>query len=74
MLKEIEPFKIKSGGHMKYMTQNMLKQIINGGNLEDTKQAFEERWNKGTNHSKLLPTFYKRLIEEVDERADDWNS
>ena len=52
----------------------MLTEIINGCNLEDTKLAFEERYKKGTNLSKLTPTYFKRMIEEVDERADDWNA
>ena len=29
---------------------------------------------QGTNFSKMLPSYYRRLIKDIDERVDDWNS
>ena len=52
----------------------MLQKIIDGENLTDTIKAFKERQDKGTHLSKLLPTYFKRLIEDIDERAEDWKS
>ena len=59
---------------MKNASKAMLQQMIDGEDINDTLWAFEKRENTGNHYNKLRPSHYKRLIEEVDERATDWEA
>ena len=43
---------------MRYQSQQMIQEIINGQEIEETEKAFRKRQEKGINWTKLTPTFY----------------
>jgi len=49
MLRQIQPILIKSGGYMRYQSQQMIQEIINGQEIEETEKAFRKRQEKGIN-------------------------
>ena len=48
IIKELQPFMIKSGNYMRYRTRQMLQKIIDSRTLENVQEAFECRQNQGT--------------------------
>ena len=62
---------IKSGKNAKFESINMLKEILKGTSLTHTEQAFRKRKEKGTKENKLNSKFFKRIIQDLEEKETD---
>ena len=52
----------------------MLKEIIQGKSLKETKEAFGKRKKEGNRYSRRRANFFKKLIKRVKDKQVEWET